>query len=292
MKKNINVLLLLLVTLLLISGCAKPLNVIAYGDDERQVMDIILPDELASDEQRPVILYIHGGGWTAGDKSNFSHMQQSTIDAGYIYASMNYHYAGDGNNYLTLINDIKLAIDFLYNQQSVYHVDPRGIALIGASAGAHLALLYAYKEVSSAIPISLVVSQVGPTDFTDYSITVEDLNPSVIGMISNLMNKTYDIATFSEHQSDADLIDASPITHVDEHVPPTIMAYGMLDELVPYSNATRLDERLTLYGVAHALITFENSGHGLNDDRDQTEQALYLSTLVHYLHLYLPKQIV
>lgn len=261
---------------------------IAYGEDERQVMDIYYPTTLAKDETRPMILYIHGGGWLAGDKSDFAYMKDGTLDANYVYASMNYHYAGNGNDYLTLLNDIKLAVSFVKNHEQAYHINPEKMAVVGSSAGAHLALLYAYKVKDSEIPVAFVISNVGPTDFTDQHVISEQINPEVIGLIGNLMNKTYDYDTYLTHQHDLDLLDASPLYHVDANVPPSILAYGKLDNLVPYQNGEALDQKLTELNVDHQFILFQNSGHGLESELDEIERQLYFETFISYLSNYLP----
>jgi dipeptidyl aminopeptidase/acylaminoacyl peptidase len=79
--------------------------------------------------------------------------------------------------------------------------------------------------------------------------------------------------------------DASPIYHVNANTPPTVLAYEQKDNLVSYSNAARLNDTLQKYEVPHALITYPNSSHELNNDPDKTQQ--YWETLVQLINTYL-----
>ena len=286
MSKKILALYLLL-SLILLSSC-KSLdeNEVAYGSDERQVMDIHLPENLKEDETRPVVLYIHGGGWVGGDKSSFSTQLEPTLELGYIYASMNYHYAVNGDNYLTMINDVKLAIDYLYEHHEQYQIDTTGIALVGNSAGAHLAMLFAYKLNDGNIPVSLVVSEVGPTDFTDPSYDDDFIVSDIEALIPSLIGKTYDASM--DLSKDPDLIDASPLYHVDQNTVPTIMVYGKLDRLIPYSNPVILDDKLTKFNIDHVFFTYEHSDHGLRNNLDSETKLSYRQALIEYLEKYLP----
>ncbi len=286
--KKMSIILIFMITIFFLNACTTLINQneVSYGDHERQVMDIMMPDQLSDGEVRPVVLFIHGGGWVGGDKKSYLTSAKDINGYGYIYASMNYHYVDEDTHYLTLINDIKLAIDYLFNHNEQYHIDTDGIALVGVSAGAHLAMLYAYRLNNAQIPVSFVVSRVGPTDFTDEAYFGEDMiSPG--DEIALLLGKTYNEITYQTMKSDVNVIDASPISHVNENSVPTIMAYGKLDVLVPYSNATRLDDKLTEFGVSHAFITYENSDHGLRSSLDQETENLYFNTLIEYLDTYL-----
>ena len=69
------------------------------------------------------------------------------------------------------------------------------------------------------------------------------------------------------------LLKVSPINYVNSNTVPTLLCHGMKDDVVPYSNATTLFELLKKHGVAVELITFQNSGHGLEADSDKSNYA-------------------
>jgi len=280
-------LVFLVFILLFLSACSTQTELV-YGTEVMQTFDISLPSGLQENEVRPVILYIHGGGWTAGDKDNFTYMEDATNDAGYIYVSMNYRLATDGITYINMLEDIHLMIQFLKNHAEEYHIDTSGIALVGSSAGGHLALLYAYKETESPIPVAFVVSMVGPADLTDPGILDDSIDASVLNMVSAMLGEPYDSSIFENDEFDDLILDASPIFHIDSNSVPTLMAYGMLDNLIPYTNPTRLDAKLSEEGIAHDFITFANSGHGLESDLDEEPRTAFYQKFIDYLGLYLP----
>lgn len=117
---------------------------IAYGDDPLQAFDIFIPE---SDEPTPLIIWIHGGGFTAGDKADFytgsmaSHIQE-TLDASIAYASLNYRLLQDVDDegVIKPLNDTKRALQFIRYYADSLNIDKEQIALYGASAGAGASL--------------------------------------------------------------------------------------------------------------------------------------------------------
>lgn len=264
---------------------------ISYGPNERHQLDIAIPNQVIKENKKvPVLLYIHGGGWSAGDKSDFAFMREATTNLGYIYVSINYQLTTSGAIYTDMLLDIDLAIQFLYDHAEEYYIDTTKMALLGSSAGAHLAMLYGYKMTdASAIPITLVVSQVGPSDLSDINYFSESIDDSVVGMASALTGVDVVYENYANGTFDPAILDASPVTHLTYGKPATILAYGMLDHLVPYSNATTIKNALDSYGIPNELITFANSGHALTANLDQASFDLYQTKLVEYLENYLPK---
>jgi len=222
---------------------------ISYGSHERHKLDIYLP--AGSYDSVPFVIYIHGGGWGEGDKSGMAgHCMQLTT-WGYAAVSINYRLTGHGALYNDMLNDIYAAIQYLKNNASTYKLRTDKAGIAGHSAGGHLSLLYAYKVTNSPIPISVVMSLAGPTDFTDpnYNFLTRFTIAAVTGVMWWLGDPP------------AQWIDASPITHVSYGKPYTVLTYGTADTLVPYSNGTRLQSKLSQYSVPHQLITIQGGDH-------------------------------
>lgn len=262
-----------------------PMEDIAYGSHPRQTMDISLPLNAGSGNEVPVVMCIHGGSWSGGDKEDFDWIKRSVNDYNCAYVTINYRLVQDNVTYREMLDDVHKAISYLKTHSDSYHLKTDRMALLGSSAGGHLALLYSYT-VNSPIPIACVSSQVGPADFLD---------PGQIAMNGreklDLMNKLLGTrVSYTEFEQPGFIFPeswtlASPIYHVSNDSPPTVLAYGMRDELVSYTNALRLNDTLEAYGVDHRLILYPNSGHGLNNDPDKSTE--YWRTLIQYVNTYL-----
>ena len=151
------------------NSVAKTILNVPYGTSAMQVMDVYLPANRSVGTTK-VILLIHGGGWTGGDKNDplFFPFVDSIKRRLPEYAVFNINYrlsAPPSNLFPAQELDIKAATEFIYAKRSEYGISDKFV-FIGASAGAHLALLQAYKN-NSPIKAKAVVSFFGPTDLLD-----------------------------------------------------------------------------------------------------------------------------
>lgn len=257
-------------------------NNLLYGSNERQVLDISYSNDLAS----PVaaVLFIHGGSWISGDKSNMLKYRSSVINEGYVYISMNYRLMTTQATYLDMLEDIDLAIQFIKNQTSRMPIDTSQIVLAGESAGAHLAMLYSYRN-TSPIPIRFLLALVPPVDFTDPNY-ISFGNASTQLFLANQLMQT-NIVDENElilNGYPESWLDASPIYYLDTAIP-TLIGYGALDELIPQSNYLRFLDRVLEFNAPVEAIVFPNSGHSL--DNDPVELALMFDTFFSRLETYL-----
>ncbi len=256
---------------------------LSYGEHPSHSLEIAVPKSHL-DTPTPAIIYIHGGGWAAGDKSNYRYLLDATIAKGYRYVSLNYRLVGDGATYEDMLQDIDWAIDFLHFNADVYGIDASRTVLVGGSAGAHLSLLYSYTQ-TPIIPIQFVMAYVPPVDFTDPGIfAMTNLN-SIVGMVNGVTDTDIDEVSDIEEEYPSSWIDASPITHIDTAVP-TLIGYGGEDELIPATNVPRLVSAWTRDDVALETVLFPTSGHNLSND---PEKRVVLDTVFHdWLTTYLP----
>lgn len=242
-----------------------------YGDHERNYLDLMIPK--GDNVPGGIILYIHGGGWIAGEKEVYGDTLRSTAERGYVCAAINYRYAnGKKVTVDEMLDDIDAALEkikFVCGEQGIT-VDK--VLLTGGSAGGHLSLMYAYtrKDTAPLTPVA-VISYSGPTNLYDpnFYTTVHELE--IKTMISKVSGAN--ITKVNIDDAKEALLDASPINYVDESTVPTILCHGTIDDIVPYSNATSLYELLCSHGVECELIIFDNSGHGLESDAEATEYA-------------------
>jgi acetyl esterase/lipase len=232
---------------------AETLTNVAYGEDPKQQMDIYLPDGRDSTSTRLMIL-LHGGGWTRGDKSEFNPYITALMERlpGYAFANINYRLFDNGlHKFPDQENDIRAAVDFLVNKSGEYGFS-KNIVLMGASAGAHLALLQGYKNMGEIKPRA-IVSFFGPTDLEH--LYRNPGYPAVPFLLGSLMGTTPDKDPEFYRSS-------SPIQYVNRQSPPTLLLHGGNDNLVPAGQARLLNDKLEKLGVKHDLIIYPEAGHG------------------------------
>jgi acetyl esterase/lipase len=226
---------------------------VAYGTDPAQKMDVYLPAN-RNQANTKVIILIHGGAWATGDKSDFN-VYVDTLKKrlpGYAIFNINYRLAtGTANFFPAQENDVKAAVEFIFNKRAEYLLSDKFV-LLGASAGGHLALLQAYKY-SSPVKFKAVVSFFGPTDITElYNHPASAAVPP--SAIASIVGATPTVNPTLYQQS-------SPITFVDANSPPTILLHGGLDPLVAVSQSTTLRDKLLLNGVTNQYVFYPTEGH-------------------------------
>lgn len=259
---------------------------ISYGNHERQVLDLNIPKE--NDGEIGLILFIHGGAWIAGDKEGYKNgVKAAAEEYGFAGASINYRFINEEVSIHDILDDIDLALKCIKQKGEENGVKINKVLLTGDSAGGHLSLLYAYSRYeTAAITPAAVVSNSGPTDFTDESFYVNN----AIGdkdFVAQLFSYASEKNFLYEDRIDAKeaLEKISPVFYVNENTVPTVINHGMKDSIVPYSNAVSLDNALTKYGVTHILNSYPNSDHDLGSDEDNKSIANKL--LIEYCNTYL-----
>lgn len=224
----------------------------SYASSSEQKMDIYLPANRSSATTK-VIIAIHGGGWSGGDKSDFTQfvdtMRRRLPD--YAIFNLNYRLATGTNLFPTQENDVKSAIQFILDHSGEYGISQKFV-LMGASAGAHLALLQGYKY-SSQINPKAIISFFGPTDLIDmYRHPTNSFVPS--GLVA-VIGKT-------PEQDSLLYANSSPINFVKGSSSPTILLHGGADPLVSPNQSASLKTKLTAAGVVNQYVFYPTEAHG------------------------------
>ncbi|HEX8675594.1 MAG TPA: alpha/beta hydrolase [Segetibacter sp.] len=228
---------------------------VAYGSDSAQNMDIYLPARRDTSNTK-IILFIHGGSWSGGDKNEFNDAIAAirTRLPQFAIFNMNYRLSSKGlNRFPVQIEDLQSAINSIANKANEYKVNANKYCLIGASAGAHLALLEAYKNNMDG-RIKAVVDMFGPVDLTalynDHPIP-DQARPVLVNFLG---------ATPS---TDPDLyVQASPVNFVNTQTVPTKIFHGSDDIVVPLAQSDALKAKLQQNKVKVDLTVYSAEGHG------------------------------
>ena len=205
----------------------------------------------------PVVLYIHGGGWKAGDKATGSGKVNCDVlaKAGYAVVSINYklNTRGTHDAFPQNIYDCKTAIRWIRKEAATYGFDPDRIAMAGGSAGGHLSMLMAYTPEVEELSLGAL--------YPEYSVKIS----CVIDLFGVADVRKWGFKHFiGNGKSEEDLrrIElVSPITHVTSKTVPTLVIHGTADPTVPFNQAEALIEQLKAYGVPHELISIEGAQH-------------------------------
>ena len=227
---------------------------VPYGPDPAQKMDIYLPAGRSTTETKVIIL-LHGGAWATGDKTDFSEYVDTLKRRIQDYAIFNVNYrlsTGISNLFPTQENDVKSAVEFIYSKRNEYKISDKYV-LLGASAGAHLALLQGYKQ-NSPVKVKAIVDFFGPTDMVEvYNNPASSQVPSAT--VALIVGATPGSNPTLYQQS-------SPINFVTAQSPPTIILQGGTDPLVSPSQSVALKTKLEAMGVAHQYVLYPTEGHG------------------------------
>ncbi len=261
-------------------GSVRVIRDLAYSKDDNdkdsknlnqsQMLDLYIPTKPAAGSQ-PLIVFIHGGAWLQGDKSEAKDLAMLLAHAGFATASINYRLSQEAA-YPAQIVDCKNAIRYLRAHAAEYGLDPNKIGVWGVSAGGHLAALLgtmSSSDTPSFVPDSSAVQAVcdwcGPTDLVSVArqagsrtkIDYETPSGPVAKLLGGLASDKKDLA-----------VQASPITYVSKGDPPIMIVHGDIDDLVPFSQSEEFIEKLKAAGVPAKLITVKGAGHNLDSEQE------------------------
>ncbi len=217
----------------------------------------------------PVLVFIHGGAWKKGKRQDYLPYLVDYAKKGYITVTISYRLSPVAT-FPAAVEDVKCAIRWIRKNAALYSMDPENIAVIGGSAGGHLALMLGYTkdgQFTGDCPDSLssrvqaVVDFYGPVDLTTpYARSAS----SVI----KFLGTTYD-------EDPGIFRDASPKSYISPGDPPTLIFQGTIDSLVPYSQSDSLDVWLGRAGVPHEYHKLKGWPHTMDMAKKVNQYCQY-----------------
>ncbi|MBD3676282.1 MAG: alpha/beta hydrolase [Planctomycetaceae bacterium] len=257
----------------------------ADNDNPRQALDLYLPTA-KSEKPRPVIVFIHGGGWRNGDKKSGRGRLLPFVRSGeYAGVSVGYRLT-DEAQWPSQIHDCKAAIRWIRAHAGEYNLDPEKIGIMGTSAGGHLVAMLGTSGGLESLEgelgqhndedsrVTCVVDFYGPTEMLTMGKS-PGLDHNAPGspeakLLGGPIQEVKEIAR-----------QASPITHVSKDDAPFLIIHGTNDPLVPFEQSTRFQKKLKEAGVEATLITIKDGKHGgfRNRQMDQMIQAFFYKHL-------------
>ncbi|HST19957.1 MAG TPA: alpha/beta hydrolase [Blastocatellia bacterium] len=220
----------------------------------------------------PLIIWVHGGGWTSGDKSLSADSPQFRQTArGYAVASINYRLSQEAK-FPAQIEDCKAAIRWLRAHATQYNLDPSRIAAWGSSAGGHLVALMGASAGATDLEgdggnldyssrVQAVVDWFGPIDLLKMSVDSLSFPCSLID--HNSVFSPESLLIGCAIQSCPDKTErANPINYVSADDPAFLIMHGTDDCLVGPTQSQRLFNALAAAGVEASLKFIKGAGHG------------------------------
>lgn len=266
-------------------------NDISYGDKESNKFDLYVPTDKSKDNYG-LIVYLHAGGFTSGDKKDDEKILQYYCSKEYVTAGINYTLFNENNldsNIYTQSIEIKEAMPYVVNKAKELGYNVNRMTVSGGSAGGCLALIYGYRDKDTApVPVKMVFEAVGPSSFypDDWKSYGFDKDKNAAAVLFSVMRgKQITPDMFGTEEYEKIVKDISALLWVDANTVPTVMAYGKYDKFQPYEGSVRLDEALTKNNIDHKYFVFEHSGHGLQNDTRVYIQ--YMEAVEEYLSKYM-----
>ena len=214
----------------------------------------------------PGLLVIHGGSWRNGNKGEYAPASYYFAERGYVVYDIQYRLSSQGFQFPAQLDDVECALGYIRTHAAEDKLDPERVVLFGRSAGAHLALLAAYRNGRDPAPagcgpsatVKAVVGYYAPTDLRgDYTnpadpdlIHVRDVLGAFLGGSPEQVPDRYASAT--------------PQNWLDRPVPPTLLIHGESDQIVLPRSARKLESALRASHNKVVTITIPWAGHGFD----------------------------
>ena len=220
-------------------GSRQAASGIAYGTDERQKLDVYVPEGDATD--RPVIVFFYGGSWNSGTRAGYDFVGRALASRGFVTMVPDYRLVPQVR-YPAFVEDGAAAVRWAQAHAADYGGDPERMVLVGHSAGAYIAAMLAVDERwlgQDRGAVKGLVGLAGPYDFVPFDVAASQ---EAFGQWPN--------AT-----------ETQPVTWAGAGDPPALLLTGADDETVQPRNSRALQAKLTANGVNARVKEYPDIGH-------------------------------
>ncbi|MCC6491138.1 MAG: alpha/beta hydrolase [Candidatus Hydrogenedentes bacterium] len=241
---------------------------VVYGEagDYPLLLDLYTPREATP--RKGGLVFAHGGAWERHGRDYFTAWAAHFAARGYVCASIDYRISSEAP-FPAAVEDTKCAIRWMRANASTLGIDPECIAIIGQSAGAHLALMAAYTAdetdpESSGVGsrVRAVVDLYGPTDLTLPLENKEDAVRDFLGASRRKAPERY--------------AEASPLAYVTPDDPATLIIHGTVDAIVPVEQSDRLAAALTARNIPCVYDRQPGWHHAMDRAAEVNARCLFL----------------
>jgi len=242
------------------------INNISYGTDASQKFDLGLP--AGRTIATPLVVVVHGGGWSTGDKNELTWLLNGLKQRGFAVANINYRLTlNQPDNYKMQLDDVDSAVQYTLRLSSTYTFNGQKLYIVGHSAGGHLSLCYAYTRNASG-KVKAAGSLAGPTDL--FSMSYYNFN-----IYNAILEPFLGVPLFpSSSAATQRYKDCSPFYQATAAAPPTIFFHGELDIVVTPDQSSYMYNKLGTLGVDRKIITYPFIFHDWWTDAVKTANTM------------------
>ena len=220
--------------------------------DKLQSLDVYSPPE---GKDHPVIVWIHGGGWSMGDKASLQQKPQAFVDKGFVLVSVNYRLV-PAVTVKDIMADLAQSVRWVRDHAAEHRGNPNALIIMGHSAGAHLAALLCTDDrylKAADVPMTSLKGCV-PLDVSAYDI------PKRIHDVDDGISKTFKTVFGADDDAQREV---SPVHHIakDKHIPPFLLLHVASREDTK-AQAHWLAEKLHASSIAARVVAAEGKTHG------------------------------
>jgi len=224
--------------------------------DQDLKLDLHLPEE--GEGPYPLLIFIHGGGWSKGSRDDYHYYTMRFALRGYAVATVSYRLSPKFR-FPAAVEDVKCALGWLQANSATYDIDPEKAIVVGGSAGGYLSLMAGLTDREAYCgdcetpprtrPIG-IINLYGPTDLT---APVAQTAPEVTGFLG-----------VSWEEAPERFEEASPLAHLTADDPPIMTIHGTLDQTVPVAQADALVEQLQVLGATYWYDRLDGFPHTMD----------------------------
>lgn len=252
-------------------------------DKENVAFDFYRP---VQSTDSPLVIFIHGGGWSAGDKESFRDEARRMTSLGYASATLQYRLVKVlENRFPAAVEDVRCAVRYLRRNAARLGFNPQRIGAVGTSAGGHLSAMLGTAEFSQGLDgdfceamdespgVQSAVSYYAPLDLT----SSEGMSLAAKTMLFNFLG-------FWPELFPARAALASPKSHIHNQTPPMHLVHGDQDDLVPVRSSREFTEALALAGRPFSYVEMPGAGHSFGVLSDDPQWQPSMCSTLSFLH--------
>ena len=236
---------------------------ITYLEASGQASKLDLVRSFDTQSPRPVLLYLHGGGWVGLSKDHVFLHFLPYLQMGFAVVNVEYRMAKTALA-PAAVEDARCALRWVHTNAAEHGLDPTRIVASGHSAGGHLSLTTGMLPAAAGLDQRCPAADVNAAELRVAAIINWFGITDVADLVEGPNARTYAQMWLGGQRNWREIAErVSPVTHVREALPPILTIHGDADPVVPYAHATRLHAALDKAGLDnHQLHTVAGGNHG------------------------------